>query len=104
MQPLAPPTPPAGATDTAHATPACVAVARLGEEARRAAGRIVARARAARLTGATVEAYRASALELDHQATRAERLLFSQAVETFRAVAAENRLIADALEFIEGGR
>jgi len=83
----------------AHAT-----VARLRATAQRTADQVVARAHAARCLGATAEAYRVGALELDRQAIRAENLLFGQAVETFRAAAAENRFMADALETIEGGR
>lgn len=79
-----------------------VAVARLHEDARRTAGRIVARARAARRHGATADAYRISAEGLDGQADRAEGLLFGQAVASFRAAAAENRLVADALDALEG--
>jgi len=80
-----------------HAT-----VARLRETAQLTAEHIVARAHAARCLGATAKAYRAGALELDRQAIQAEGLLFGQAIETFRAAAAENRLMADALEAIEG--
>jgi len=83
----------------AHAT-----VARLRATAQRTADQVVARAHAARCLGATAGAYRIGALELDRQAIRAENLLFGQAVETFRAAATENRLMADALETIEGGR
>ena len=78
------------------------AVARLREDSRRTADRLVARARAARRHGATADAYRISAEGLDCQADRAEALLFGRAVETFRAAAAENRLIADALEVLGG--
>lgn len=78
-------------------------VTRLSEDAQCTADCIVSRARAARRLGATAEAYRLSALELDHQADRAEKLLFGQAVETFRRAAATCRLMADALEAIEGG-
>jgi len=78
-------------------------VARLRETAQRTADHVVARAHAARCLCATAGAYRVAALELDRQADRAENLLFGQAVETFRAAAAENRLMADALEIIEGG-
>ena len=78
------------------------AVARLRDDARRTADRLVARARAARRHGATSDAYRTSAEGLDRQADRAEALLFGRAVETFRAAAAENRLVADALEVLEG--
>jgi len=99
MKFLAFPVTAAGVVPTgAHAT-----VARLRETAQRTADQVVARAHAARCL-ATAEAYRVGALELDHQAIRAENLLFGQAVETFRAAAAENRLMADALETIEGGR
>ncbi len=88
-----------------HSTPNTVrfaVVAHLGEDVRRTANHVVARARAARRHGATADAYRISAEGLDAQADRAESLLFSRAVETFRAAAAENRLIADALEVLEG--
>lgn len=78
------------------------AATHLREEAWRTAGPIVARARAARRLGATADAYRISAEGLECQADRAEALLFGQAVETFRAAAAENRLVADALEVLEG--
>lgn len=74
------------------------AVAHLCEAAQRTAERVVSRAHAARQLGATAEAYRGAALELERQADCAERLLFGQAVQTFRAAAAENRLMADALE------
>ncbi len=80
------------------------AAARLRENAQGAADRIVARARAAYQLGATADAYRTSALELEYQATRAERLLFGQAVKLFRIAAAESRLIADALDTIESGK
>ena len=80
------------------------AVARLHADARCTADRIVARALAARQFGATADAYRAAALELDRQADRAETLLFGQVVETFRAAAVENRLMADALDAVEGER
>ena len=80
------------------------AVVRLRAEARCTADRIVARALAARQLGATADAYRAAALELDRQADRAETLLFGQVVETFRAAAVENRLMADALDAVEGER
>ena len=84
---------------TAHLS---ATVARLGEAALRSAGRVVAAAHAARCLGSTAEAYRINALELDHQANRAEGLLFGQAMDTFRAAAAEGRLIADALDAFEG--
>ena len=77
-------------------------VAQLGENARRTAAHVVARACAAQRHGATAHAYRTSAEGLDCQADRAEALLFSRAVETFRTAAAENRLTADALEVLEG--
>ncbi len=77
-------------------------VTHLGEDARRTAGHVVAQARAARRLGTTAHAYRIGAEVLDHQADRAQGLLFGQAVATFRAAAAENRLIADALEILEG--
>jgi len=87
--------------DTAHRF---TVVARLRREAQHTADRIVALAHAARQVGATAESYRRSALELDSQADRAEQLLFGQAVETFRAAASENRLIADALDVIESSK
>ena len=77
-------------------------VARLHEEVRRTADYVITRARAAHRFGATAGAYRISAESLDRQANRAEELLYGQAVETFRAAAAENRLVADALEVLEG--
>jgi len=87
--------------DTTH--PA-TAAAHLCEEARRAADRVAARARAAHGFGATAEAYRAGASELERQADRAAGLVFGQAAETFRAAAAESRLVATALDAIEGRR
>ena len=78
------------------------AVVQLREDIRHTAAHIVTRARAARRQGGTAAAYRASAEGLDSQADRAETLLFGRAVETFRAAATENRLIADALEVLEG--
>lgn len=88
-----------------HSTPNTVrfaVVAHLDEGVRHTANHIVARARAARRHGATADAYRTSAEGFDEQADRAEALLFARAVETFRAAAAENRLIADALDVLEG--
>lgn len=76
-------------------------VARLCDTMQRTTGHIIARAHAARQLGATAKAYRSSALELDRQADCAERLLFSQAVATFRAAAAADLLIADALDVLE---
>ncbi len=76
-------------------------VARLCDTVQRTTGHVIACAHAARQLGATAKAYRSSALELDRQAGRAERLLFSQAVATFRRAAADHLLIADALEIIE---
>ena len=73
-------------------------VARLDEEVRRTADYIITRARAALRFGAAASAYRISAESLDRQASRAEELLHGQAAETFRTAAAENRLVADALE------
>ncbi len=87
--------------DAAHPT---TAVARLCEGARRAADRVVDRARAAHGFGATAESYRAGASELERQADRAAGLVFGQAAETFRAAAAESRLVANALDVIEGRR
>ncbi len=77
-------------------------VARLCEDVERTADHVVARARAARRLGITADAHRFNAEGLDRQAGRAEVLLFRQAVETFRAAAAESRLVADALEVLEG--
>ena len=89
-----------------HLTPDIVrrvaAVVCLREEVQRVADHVVARAHAARQLGGTAQTYRAYALSLDWQADHAEGLLFSQAVSTSRAIAAEHRLIADALEVIEG--
>lgn len=85
--------------DTTH--PAAT-VARLREGARRAADRVVARARAARECGATAASYRTGASELERQADRAAGLVFGQAVETLRAAADESRLVANALDAIEG--
>ena len=79
------------------------AIAHLREDVQRVAEHVVARAHAARQLGATAHTYRAYALNLEWQAGRAAGLLFGQAVETSRAVAAEHRLIADALDMIEGG-
>lgn len=87
-----------------HPTPGAVrfaVIARLRQDVPRTADRLVARARAARRHGATADAYRTSAEGLDRQADRAEALVFNRAVETFRAAAAENRLVADALEVLE---
>ena len=86
---------------SSEVAPWFVAVAHLGEAAQCSADRVVAAAYAARRLGVTAEAYRMMALELDQQADRAAGLLFGQAVETFRAAAVENRLIADALDTIE---
>lgn len=77
-------------------------VASLRQEAQCVTDRIVARARAAHQFGATAEAYRSSAMKLERQAARAEKLLFGQAVKTFHEAVAENRLIADALDIFEG--
>ncbi len=87
---------------TPSSTVRFAAVARLCEDARRTADRLVARARAARRHGATADAYRLCAEGLDCQADRAEALLFGRAVQTLRAAATENRLVADALEVLEG--
>ena len=85
-----------------EAAQTATAVDRLRDSAHQTAGRAVARARAARELGAPAEGYRAAASELERQAARAETLLFDRAVQVFRAAAAENRLIADALDAIEG--
>jgi len=84
-----------------NTAPRFAAVALLREQAQRVAGQVVIRAHAARELGATAEAYRSCAQELERQANRAKELLFGQAVETLNAAAAENRLTADALEAIE---
>jgi len=76
-------------------------VTRLYDAVQRTTDHVVACAHAARQPGATAEFYRSIALDLDRQADRAETLLFSQAVATFRAAAAESGLIADALAVIE---
>ncbi len=76
------------------------AVACLGGDAQHMADHVVARARAAHRFGGTAEAYYVSAQGLDRQADNAERLLFGQATETFRAAAAENRLVAEAIEIL----
>lgn len=80
------------------ATRQYAAVACLNEEARCAADRIMAQVRTARRLDATAEAYRLRAAELDRQADRAANLLFGKVVETFRAAAAEDRFVADALD------
>lgn len=77
------------------------AVAFLHQETKLVADRIVARARAARRSNATAQAYRRSAAELDRQAERAAGLLFGKACESFRAAAAKNWLIADALDALQ---
>lgn len=77
-------------------------VARLCETVSQTADTIVARAQAAYLLGMTADRHRAIADGLDRQAGRAETLLFRQAAETFRASAAESRLVADALDALEG--
>ena len=77
-------------------------VARLREEAQIAAEHVVARACAARALGATAQMHRAGALELERQAERAERLLFGQVVKAYRVAAVENRLVADALDAMDG--
>jgi len=79
------------------------AVMHLDEEAQRTADYVVMRARAARRLGGTAKAYRISALALERHANSAEERRFGRAVETFRAAAAENWLIADALEVLESG-
>ena len=76
-------------------------VARLREDAQRAAERIIADARRARQLGADAETFRRRASELDRQAQRAEELSRDWAAEASRAAAAEKRLVADALEIIE---
>lgn len=76
-------------------------VTRLREDLRRTADYIIARAHCARRLGMTSAAHRLNAAGLDRQAGRAEILLFRQAVETFRAAAAESRLVADALDVLE---
>ena len=88
-----------------HATPDAArlsaTVARLREDAQRAAERIVADARHARQFGAKAETFIRRASELDRQAHRAEELSRRWAVEASRTAAAEKRLVAEALEIIE---
>jgi hypothetical protein len=86
---------------TPHAARSSATVARLCEDAQRAAERIVADAHGARQLGGKAETYRRRALELDRQAHRAEELSRGWAAEASRAAAAEKRLIAEALEIIE---
>lgn len=74
------------------------AVTHLNEEARSTVDRIMAQVHVARRLDATAETYRLRATELDRQADRAANLLFGKAVETFRAAAAEERFVADALD------
>ena len=76
-------------------------VARLNEDAQRAAERIVADACRARQLGAKAETFRRRASELDRQAHRAEEMSRGWAVAASRAAAAEKRLLAEALEIIE---
>ena len=76
-------------------------VARLREEIERTADYIVARARGAHRLGMTAETHRINAAGLDRQANRAAILVYRQATETFRAAAAESRLVADALDVLE---
>ena len=85
-----------------EATQAASAVDHLRDSAQRTADRITARARAARELGTTAQDYRAAAAELEHQAARAETLLYGRVVQVFRAAAAENGLIADALDALVG--
>lgn len=88
-----------------HANPGAArfsaTVARLREDAQRAAERIVADAHRARQRGAKAETFRRRASELDRQAHRAEELSRNWAVEASRAAAVEKRLLAEALEIIE---
>jgi hypothetical protein len=85
-----------------HAASRIAEVTRLREELKRTADYIIARAHGARRLGMTADAHRLNAAGLERQVGRAEILLFHQAVETFRAAAAENRLVADALDVLEG--
>ncbi len=85
-----------------HAIRLSATVARLCEDAQRAAERIVADARHAWQLGAKAETFRRRASELDRQAHRAEELSRNWAVQASRAAAAEKRLMAEALEIIEG--
>ena len=78
-----------------------VAVAHLRDTVQRTTNQVVACARVAHWRGATAKSYHDSAVELTRQADRAETLLFSQAVMTFRAAAADHMLVAEALEVIE---
>lgn len=87
--------------DTPDAARLSLTVARLCEEAQRAAERIVADAHGARHLGAKAETYRRRALELDRQAHRAEELSRGWAAQASRAAAGEKRLVAEALEIIE---
>ena len=77
-------------------------VARLREEIERTADYIVARARGARRLGMTADTHRINAAGLDRQASPAAILMYRQATETFRAAAAESRLVADALDVFKG--
>lgn len=77
-------------------------VARLQEEIDRTAAYIIARAHGARRLGMTAETHRINAAGLDRQAGRASILVYRKATETFRAAAAESRLVADALDVFEG--
>ena len=89
-------------TGTPNSAHPLTTVARMRQDAQRAADRIIDRACAARALGATAQMHRAGALELERQADRAEKLLFGQVVTACRAAAAENRLVADALDAMDG--
>ena len=86
---------------TSDAARLSATVARLREDAKRVAERIVAVAQHARQLGAKAETFRRRASELDRQAHRAEELSRNWAVEASRAAAAEKRLVAEALDIIE---
>lgn len=88
----------------AHPNPARLSatVARLCEDAQRIAERIVADARDARQLSVRAEAYHRRASELERQAHHAEEMSRGWVVAASRAAAIEKRLVAEALEIIEG--
>ena len=88
----------------AHPSPARLSatVARLCEDAQRTAERIVADARDARQLSVRAEAYHRRASELERQAHHAEEMSRGWVVAASRAAAIEKRLVAEALEIIEG--
>jgi len=88
----------------AHPNPARLSatVARLCEDAQRTAERIVADARDARQLSVRAEAYHRRASELERQAHHAEEMSRGWVVTASRAAAIEKRLVAEALEIIEG--